>query len=151
MHTYFQASGSLNKGFVGQISYTVCLDKEYKGMNIEFSFNKQRFTAVTEELKSEFLNTYGGEYGISNYSDEELNNAIREMKTEIHTLVTMNEEFIGGVHKQLTTRQMTFTPDFTSDGCIPQTGIAGVLKITLVVFNVIMDHTDYQLTLTVES
>lgn len=150
MHTYFQAGGSLNKGFVGQISYTVCLDKDYKGMNIEFSFNKQRFPAISEEMKSEFLNTYGGEYGISEYSEEELSKAILEMKTEIHTVVTMNDEFIGGVHKQLTTRHMTFTPELTSDGCIPQANISGVLKIILVVFNVIMDNTDYQLTLTVE-
>lgn len=74
--------------------------------------------------------------------------AMKGMKTEIHTIVTMNDTFIGGVHKQLTTRHMVFSEDFTSDGCIPQEQISGVIKVTLAVFNVLLDGTNYRLKLT---
>ena len=149
MKIVYKAGGILNKGFVGQIAYTVCLDKEYEVMDIEFSFDKQRYTTITEELKAEVIEACNGEYELKSASDEEITNIVKEMKTEIHTLASMNDVFIGGVHKQLTTRHMIFSPEHTSDGCIPQKSINGVLKITLVVFNVILDDTHYEITLSV--
>jgi len=149
MKKYYSVSGALNKGFVGQISYTICLDKEYTGMDIEFSFDKQRYTTITEELKREIVAECKGEYGADNATDDEITSAVSGLKTEIHTIITMNDEFIGGVHRQLTCRHMLYTPRETSEGCIPQESIQGVIKITLVVFNVIQDDTHYQLTLSV--
>ncbi len=149
MKKLYEAGGTLNKGFVGQISYTVCLDKEYKEMDIAFSFDKQRYTEITEELKEEIKETCKGEYDTAIASAEQLNAAILEMKTEIHTLAAMNDVFIGGVHKQLTTRHMHFSPSHTSEGCLEQETINGVIKITLAVFNVILDDTHYNLTLSV--
>lgn len=149
MKTIYSAGGTLNKGFVGQISYTVCLDREYNGMDIEFSFDKQRYTTITEELKEEVITACQGEYSRETQSDEALTQAIQGMKTEIHTIASMNEEFIGGVHKQLLSRHMLFTPEKTSEGCIPQNCIHGTIRITLVVFNVILDDTHYNLTLSV--
>ncbi len=150
MKTIYHVEGILNKGFVGQISYTVCLDQEYDGMNIAFTFDKQRYTTITEELKSELISACHGEYSSETSSDEAITNALNDMKTEIHTLATMNDVFIGGIHKQLTTRHMLYSSEYTSEGCIPQEKIYGVIKLTLVVFNVILDDTHYQVTLSVQ-
>jgi hypothetical protein len=150
MKKIFSVGGILNKGFVGQISYIVCLDDEYDVMDIEFSFDKQRYTVITEELKAEVIAECNGEYGLDTATEEQLTNEIKQMKTEIHTIVSMNDEFIGGVHKQLTTRHMYYSPEQTSDGCIPQKSINGVIKITLVVFNVIQDETHYDVILSVD-
>ena len=147
MEKIYEAGGTLNKGFVGQISYTVCLEKEYGEMDIAFSFDKQYYSDVTEELKQEITDICNKEYPGETDSDEVLTDAIRGMKTEIHTIAAMNGEFIGGIHKQLTERHMHYSPSFTSDGCIAQTRIGGVIKITLVVFNVLMDDTHYSLSL----
>lgn len=150
MKKIYEVGGSLNKGFVGQISYTVCLDKEYHEMDIEFSFDKQRYTTITEELKKEIVESCNGEYQNEIATDELITSAISGMKTEIHTIAYMNDNFIGGVHKQLTTRHMYFSPEKASDGCIPQQRIHGVIKVTLVVFNVLMDDTNYKLILSVK-
>jgi hypothetical protein len=149
MKTIYKVGGRINKGFVGQISYTVCLDNVYEEMDITFSFDKQRYTDITNELKNEIVEACNGDYGWEITSDEKITNAIKDMKTEIHTIVTMNDVFIGGVHKQLTTRHMYYSPYQTSDGCIPQKSIHGVIKITLVVFNVILDDTHYDVILSV--
>jgi hypothetical protein len=149
MKTIYKVSGSINKGFIGQISYTVCLDKAYEAMDITFSFDKQRYSVITDQLKNEIVEACNGDYGWEIDSEEKITNAIKEMKTEIHTIVTMNDEFIGGVHKQLTTRHMSYSPTHTSDGCIPQKNIHGVIKITLVVFNVLLDDTNYDVILSV--
>ena len=147
MKIIYEVAGVLNKGFVGQISYTICLAKDYEEMNIEFSFDKQHYTTITEELKNEIVEACNGDYGNETASDEAITGAIKGMKTEIHTIVTMNDKFIGGIHKQLTTRHMYFSPSETSDGCIAQKNINGVVKITLVVFNVILDETHYSVIL----
>jgi len=147
MNKIYEVGGTLNKGFVGQISYTICLDKEYEEMDIVFSFDKQHYTTITEELKKEIVDTCNGEYASETASDKAISSAIEGMKTEIHTIATMNDVFIGGIHKQLTTRHMYFSPSQTSDGCIVQKSINGVIKITLVVFNVILDETNYSVTL----
>lgn len=149
MKTIYRVGGILNKGFVGQISYTVCLDQEYDTMDLEFSFDKQRYTEITEDLKAELIEACNGEYGTETASEEQIIGAVKEMKTEIHTILSMNDTFIGGVHKQLTTRHMLFSPEETSEGCIPQKSIHGVIKITLVVFNVILDDTHYEVVLSV--
>ncbi len=146
MELIYETGGILNEGFVGQITYTVCLDKVYDAMDIEFTFDKQHYQTITEEMGIKIRESCSGtEY--EHASDEELMDAMRGMKTEIHTIVTMNDTFIGGVHKQLTTRHMVFSEDITSDGCIPQEQISGVIKVTLAVFNVLLDGTNYHLKL----
>lgn len=152
MEQIYEVKGTLNKGFVGQISYTICLDKAYEEMDICFSFEKQRYETITEELKQELLLECAKDYSaeIAHATDEDICNHIREMKTEIHTLASMNDVFIGGIHRQSTTRHMYFSANEATDGCIPQSSIDGVIKITLVVFNVILDETPYSLTLCVK-
>lgn len=57
MKTIYQVEGKLCKDFIGQISYTVCLDQTYEELDIEFSFGPQHFRPedVTPELKQRLL------------------------------------------------------------------------------------------------
>jgi hypothetical protein len=45
---------------------------------------------------------------------------------------------------------MLYDGEYASEGCIPQQKIDGVLKVTVLVFNVIKDNTHYQLTVSGE-
>ena len=154
MNKIYSVEGILNRGFVGQITYMVCLEESYDKLDIHFSFDADKRTYceddVTDRLISDTREQCLREYGLS-LSDEELRSSIlSEMKTEIHTLAMMNDEFIGCVHKQLVDRHMIYDGDFASEGCIPQAKIDGVLKVTVLVFNVIKDHTHYTLTVSAE-
>ena len=53
LKTIYHVEGKLCKDFIGQISYTVCLDQTYEELDIEFSFGPQHFRPedVTPELK----------------------------------------------------------------------------------------------------
>jgi hypothetical protein len=149
MKKIYEVGGILNKGFVGQIAYTVCLDKDYREMDIAFSFDKQHYEVITEELKAEILSVCKEEYPAETATEETLTSAIKGMKTEIHTIALRNDTFMGGIHKQLTERHMHFSAEHTSEGCLEQTTINGVIKIILVVFNVLMDETHYNVVLSV--
>lgn len=149
MKTIYKAGGSLDKGFVGQISYTVCLDKPYQEMDICFTFGKRTYPEITEEMKNELKENHDKEYDNLLSTDQQLTEALEQMKTEIHVIASMNDTFIGGVHKQLTTRHLHFSPENTSEGCLVQKELSGVIKVTLAVFNVILDDTPYSLTLSV--
>ena len=88
MKTIYHAEGKLCKDFVGQISYTVCLDQTYEELDIEFSFQPQHFRPedVTPELKTQLKEYCAREYGLVPQTEEELEHAIyHDMKTEIHT------------------------------------------------------------------
>ena len=109
MKTIYQVEGKLCKDFIGQISYTVCLDQTYGELDIEFSFGPQHFRPedVTPELKQRLLDYCKKEYGMEEGTPEEWEDAVYHgMKTEIHTMATLNDTFIGNIHRQLTTRHM---------------------------------------------
>lgn len=148
MEEIYSVEGVLKKGFVGQITYTVCLDKPLSRLDVGFRFDKQHYSPehVTPELIEEMRRSFRELYGAER-SDAEMRECIlRDMKTEIHTLATLNGEFIGCIHRQLPERHMTFDGEATAPGCIPQESFEGVLRITLLVFNVILDGTRYELT-----
>ncbi|HIS27348.1 MAG TPA: hypothetical protein IAA57_10770 [Candidatus Pullilachnospira intestinigallinarum] len=147
MKEIYRVQGSLQKDFVGQISYTVCLPETYRELDICFSFDKQHYKPedLTLDRMEEIRSLCQREYQIT-LDDEKLRDLmLGEMKTEIHTLATLNGEFIGCVHRQLTTRHMHFTAGDATEGCIPISPIEGVLRVTLLSFNVLMDDTPYTL------
>ena len=217
MKELYHVEGTLNKGFVGQITYMVCLDKPCTEMDIHLTYDyaelryqddkmtptdvievyltpdkRSKYPLITTPLLREFdkmseedrLNhpiltpevfrecLEAAEKNRRNYPEitpEVLKNtiaAIKEMsgseideekarkiliydidlKTEIHPLAMLNDEFIGCIHKQLPDRHMIFKGEEVSHGCIPQEKFEGVLKITLLVFNVAKDNTHYTLT-----
>ncbi len=175
MNELYRVEGTLNKSFMGQITYTVCLEKPCTELDIHLTYDyaELRYRDGPAELPpSEIARIYGSEEHYREcppITPEVLEKTIREvsdmsgytiseaearkylvydidLKTEIHPLATLNDEFIGCIHKQLSDRHMIFSKDFTSRGCIPQERFEGVLKVTLLVFNIARDNTRYTLT-----
>ena len=145
----YRVGGMLDAGFVGQITYTISLDQVYDELDIHFSFDKRLYSEsdVTPELIDRLQTLCTAKYDAPTYPVEEFRQTIlHEMKTEIHTMAELNDNFIGCIHRQLTDRHMLYTKEFTSDGCLAQDTFSGVLKVTVLVFNVLLDHTQYTLT-----
>lgn len=148
MEILYKAGGTLSKDFIGQISYTVCLDRKYEELDIEFSFDKQNYTAadVTNDVIQKLTDYCREHYGMElPCGADPVKEIIENTKTEIHTLAALNDRFIGCIHRQLTTRHMHFSAFSATEGCIPQPDLEGVLKVTILVFNVLMDDTHYTL------
>lgn len=145
----YRVGGMLDAGFVGQITYTISLDQVYDELDIHFSFDKRLYSEsdVTPELIDKLQTLCTAKYNAPTYPVEEFRQTIlHEMKTEIHTMAELNDNFIGCIHRQLTDRHMLYTKEFTSDGCLAQDTFSGVLKVTVLVFNVLLDNTQYTLT-----
>ena len=145
----YRVGGILDAGFVGQITYTISLDQVYDELDIHFSFDKRLYSEsdVTPELIDKLQTLCTAKYNAPTYPVEEFRQTIlHEMKTEIHTMAELNDNFIGCIHRQLTDRHMLYTKEFTSDGCLAQDTFSGVLKVTVLVFNVLLDNTQYTLT-----
>ena len=145
----YRVGGMLDAGFVGQITYTISLDQVYDELDIHFSFDKRLYSEsdVTPELIDRLQTLCTAKYNAPTYPAEEFRQTIlHEMKTELHTMAELNDNFIGCIHRQLTDRHMLYTKEFTSDGCLAQDTFSGVLKVTVLVFNVLLDNTQYTLT-----
>lgn len=145
----YRVGSMLDSGFVGQITYTISLDQVYDELDIHFSFDKRLYSEsdVTPELIDRLQTLCTAKYDAPIYPVEEFRQTIlHEMKTEIHTMAELNDNFIGCIHRQLTDRHMLYTKEFTSDGCLAQDTFSGVLKVTVLVFNVLLDNTQYTLT-----
>ena len=145
----YRVGGMLDAGFVGQITYTISLDQVYDELDIHFSFDKRLYSEsdVTPELIDKLQTLCTAKYDAPTYPVEEFRQTIlHEMKTEIHTMAELSDNFIGCIHRQLTDRHMLYTKEFTSDGCLAQDTFSGVLKVTVLVFNVLLDNTQYTLT-----
>ena len=216
MKELYHVEGIVNRGFVGQITYMICLEEPCTEMDIHLTYDyaelryqdnkmtpaeviqvympphlrqkypqisppvlKEYFALSEEERRSHPIITPEMLAEIYPASEENcrrnpeitpevLRNtiaAIKEMsgsevdeerarkiliydidlKTEIHPLAMLNDEFIGCIHKQLSDRHMLYDGDFASEGCIPQKHFDGVLKVTVLVFNVIKNDTRYTL------
>ena len=175
MKELYFVEGTLNRGFRGQITYTVCLEEPCTELDIHLTYDYAELRYRDEQAspdKSEILQIYGSEehylecpaitpavlektvrevsdmsgYVISEAEARKFLVYDIDMKTEIHPLAMLNGDFIGCIHKQKPDRHMIFRRGYTSHGCIPQERMEGVLKITLLVFNVARDHTRYTLT-----
>lgn len=145
----YRVGGMLDSGFVGQITYTISLDQVYDELDIHFRFDKRLYSEsdVTPKLIDKLQTLCTAKYDAPIYPVEEFRQTIlHEMKTEIHTMAELNDNFIGCIHRQLTDRHMLYTKEFTSDGCLAQDTFSGVLKVTVLVFNVLLDNTQYTLT-----
>ena len=91
MKVLYKVGGTLSKDFIGQISYTVCLDRKYEELDIEFSFDKQKYTAedVTEDVIRELTDYCRSNYGLElPPGADPVKEIMDSAKTEIHTLAT---------------------------------------------------------------
>ena len=174
MKELYSVEGTLNRNFRGQITYMICLEEPCDELDVHLTYDYAELRYRDEKAnlgRDRILEIYGTEEHYREcppITPEVLEKTIREvsdmsgytiseaearkylvydidLKTEIHPLATLNDEFIGCIHKQLPDRHMIFSKDFTSLGCIPQERLEGVLKITLLVFNVAKDNTRYTL------
>lgn len=154
MQELYHAEGVVNRGFVGQITYMVCLEKPLGRLDIHFSFDadKRRYhpDEVTPGLILDTIEQSRSNYNLNITEERAREVILNDMKTEIHTLATLNDEFIGCIHRQLDDRHMLYDGGYASEGCIPQQTMDGVLKVTVLVFNVIKDNTHYDLTVSGE-
>ena len=154
MKELYRVEGTLNRGFVGQITYTVCLEEPLKKLDIHFTFDqdkrKYRPEEVTDELIRDTKAVCLKNYDLTVDDDRARGIILGDMKTEIHTLATLNDEFLGCIHRQMTDRHMLWDGETASEGCVPRPEFDGVLKVTVLVFNVIKDGTGYVLTVSGE-
>jgi len=154
MQQLYHVEGTLDRGFVGQITYMVCLEKPCSKLDIHFSFDNDKRTYspedVTPELIADTIETCRRNYGIEGTEAEARRVILNDMKTEIHTLAMLNDEFIGCIHRQMSDRHMLYDGDYATEGCIPVQNFEGVLKVTVLVFNVIKNGTRYHLTVSGE-
>ena len=150
MQIAYSVSGLLPMDFVGQIAYTVCLNKPCKAMDVQLTFDKQHVSDVTPKLRDRLFSLCAQKYGKNSFTPEEEAEAYQNMKTEIQLLVMMNDQFVGGIHKQLTDRHLYISAEEATEGGIPQPSIEGVIKVIVLVFNVLYDDTKYSVTLRTE-
>ncbi len=146
MKEIYRASGTVNKGFIGQIAYTVCLDSVYTEMDVHLHFEKNRVQEQTPELKEEIKTQIKQKYG-TDITEEELDEVL---KKEIQLTVFMNDRFVGSIHKQLTDRHMYISPSEATEGAITQKSIEGVIKVLVIFFNVLYDDTPYSVSVSVK-
>lgn len=148
MEDIYRVEGMLNRNFVGHISYTVCLEKVYENIKIDFSFDKQKVNKITDEIKKamiiDYINDQKDEL-VDELSEEKFKEGAKHMKTEIHISAFLNDRFIGGIHRQLTDRSIYISSKESTNGAICQDNIQGVLKVNVMVFNIIYDNTQYKL------
>ena len=101
MEQLYKARGTLDHGFVGQITYTVCLETVYDKLDIAFSFDNRRFSPedATPERIAEIRELCRTKYGLDGTDEQARDVILSDMKTEIHTLAMLNGEFIGCIHR----------------------------------------------------
>lgn len=154
MQQLYHVEGVLNRGFVGQITYMVCLEKTCSKLDIHFTFDSDKRTYqpedVTPELIADTIDVFSREYGVQLSEEDCRRMILGDMKTEIHALATLNDEFIGCIHRQMDDRHMLYDGNAATPGCIPAEKFEGVLKVTVLVFNIIKDGTRYRLTVSGE-
>ena len=151
MQQLYQAKGLLSGEFVGQITYTFCLPYALEELDICLTFEKQHYDSPDQVPVEELTDYCRSHYDTREYehlSREELSVLFfKETKTEIHISAALKDRFIGCIHKQLTCRHMHFGPDALSEGCLmPEPPMKGVLKVTVLAFQILMDDTPYTVT-----
>lgn len=153
MQQLYQAKGLLSREFIGQITYTFCLPYALEELDICLTFEKQHYDSPDQVPVEELMDYCRSHYDTRDYEGlgrEELDGLFfKETKTEIHISAMLNDCFIGCIHKQLTCRHMHFGTDALSEGCLmPEMPMKGVLKVTVLAFQILMDDTPYTVTVT---
>lgn len=150
MQQLYQVKGLLSKNFTGQITYTFCLPYALEELDICLAFEKQHYASPSQvpvEELADYCRCHYDTTAYNSFSREQLADLFfNGTKTEIHISASLNDQFIGCIHKQLLCRHMHFGPDELSEGCLMPENIDGVLKVTVLAFQVLMDDTPYTVT-----
>ena len=88
MDKLYRAAGTVDRDFVGQITYTICLDHPLHELDIEFSFDKQRFqeSDVTPALIAETAQICREKYGLTGTEDDVRDPHAGDHQRRVHRL-----------------------------------------------------------------
>lgn len=145
MNQFFSVRGTLEHGHVGQICYYQPLRQTIHHLEIRCSFNKQYYDRIPEAALAELSRTLQLRSPGWVLSEPELDRLAAGLKTEIQIEALLDQRVIGGMHNQQSERTLIWSPGFTSPGCQSQTEMSGLLCVSLLVFNVLSDQTQYTL------
>ena len=139
----YSASGELMQGFLGNIVYETVLPRSVRELEIEVSFARREKESPTEAdraaCRTAWLQNMGSEPG-----EEHVDRMIAGQKTEINVSVCHDGVQLGCAHRDETVKKIVIGPNAASDGFRPWRLEGGVLRVALHVFQLLNDHTPYQ-------
>ncbi|WMJ90253.1 DUF6669 family protein [Anaerocolumna sp. MB42-C2] len=137
-------TGTLNRGFVGNITYNFNLESSYDKLYICLTYDNEKIRTADNQFKNKIEEAYENHYGFK-LCDNQLQDVIKSMKTEIQLAAFINGSFAGNIHMPGTKKEMILSPVISSNGCIPCKNMTGLLKIVINAFSVLENHTSYTL------
>lgn len=146
METIACFSGTLPQGYQGSITYRVYLGSLQK-LHLVLSCNHEHPSdpSVLMNGKRESLSSMLAGYLGHVPSEEELMHAVNNMKTEIQFSLHLDGVFAGNVHMPGMKKEMLFEPGSAFRGCLVQDHLGQNAAITIHVFSVAEENTEYQL------
>lgn len=136
-------SGELMKGFFGTIAYETILPENTNELNIRVSFQKREMEEVTEMDRQ--LCKEAWKRNVGEEPDEAVTDGlIQGQKTEINVSVFHNGAYLGCAHRDEINKEIILSPQYASDGFHIWKPQAGVLRVVLLVYQVVNDHTPYE-------
>lgn len=146
METIACFSGTLPQGYQGSITYRVYLGSLQK-LHLVLSCNHEHPSdpSVLLDGKRDQLSSMLAGYLGHVPSEEELLNAVSHMKTEIQFSLHLDGVFAGNVHMPGTKKEMLYEPGRASRGCLIQNHLGENAAITIHVFSVAEEDTEYHL------
>ena len=140
-------TGTLPRGFQGNIAYSMTLPDHLTALSVILTYNKERIPDETSYARtySKDLLPVLKEYLGHTPSEQELLHFVHSMKTEIQLCLTVSGAFVGNVHMPGTKKEITVSAEYASHGCIPCASLKGAAKIIINVFQVVENDTNYKL------
>ncbi|OOB80226.1 MAG: hypothetical protein BEN19_06035 [Epulopiscium sp. Nuni2H_MBin003] len=140
----YEFKGTLPRYYSGNVCYQYNLQKPCKSLRIRMEYmptdreeNAKEFTEIVTQQLYKAYNRMP--------SEDEINTALKGVKTEIQLAVYLNDEFLGNIHNPSTVKDMLF--DESSErtiGCIKaKPPFFGKLKIIVNSFYVIDKEVSY--------
>ena len=137
-------TGTLNRGFVSNITYNFNLESSYNKLYICLTYDNEKIKIADNYFKNKIEEAYENHYGFKP-GDNQLQDIINSMKTEIQLAAFINGNFVGNIHMPGTKKEMILSAPISSNGCIPCKNMTGLLKIVINAFSVLENHTSYTL------
>ncbi|QHQ60652.1 hypothetical protein Ana3638_07610 [Anaerocolumna sedimenticola] len=135
-------TGTLDRGFVGNITYNFNLESSYDKLYICLTYDNEKIETADSYYKHRIEEAYEKHYGFKP-DDNQLQDVIGSMKTEIQLAAFINGSFVGNIHMPGTKKEMILSEKLSSDGCLPCKNMKGLLKIVINAFSVLENRTSY--------
>lgn len=139
----YYAYGELMKGFLGNLTYETILPEGISEVSVRVSFQKREMEACTEADRQQCRDAW---IKNTNQAAEEaaVEEMIRRQKTEINVSVFHNGAYLGCAHRDEMTKEILLSPRHASPGFTVWKPSGGVLRVVLHVYQVLNDHTPYE-------